>query len=108
MLIHCAASHEFTVTFVRPTGISRLVSVECRSISGEMSALDSVVRAELLRELHDLVTSKGDPLPDEDHQPRERHLDVKFVAQVARARRRLLRAVCVRRERPLEVSNGEG
>mmetsp|Transcript_5692 Transcript_5692/g.25297 ORF Transcript_5692/g.25297 Transcript_5692/m.25297 type:complete len:303 (+) Transcript_5692:2096-3004(+) len=35
MLIHCAASHEFTVTFVRPTGISRLVSVECRSISAE-------------------------------------------------------------------------
>ena len=77
-------------------------------LCGEVSALDSVVRAELLRELHDLVTSKGDPLPDEDHQPRERHLDVKFVAQVARARRRLLRAVCVRRERPLEVSNGEG
>ena len=35
MLIHCAASQEFTATFVRPTGISSVVSVDRESTCAE-------------------------------------------------------------------------
>ena len=49
------------------------------NLGGEVPALDPVVRSQSLRELHDLVTPERNPLPDENHQPRQRHLHVELV-----------------------------